>query len=329
MQGVDVGEHTVFLYDSWLITRSPILKHIYCESHRYEPWAIRGDDDPVGAYPFPGVLYVDALGRRALLAEIRSGLLWSPRFFYDVERRFRHKGRELLGLAHRARRGERSVALLEALVRAAGQALSIGALKEVLEPDDVVKLLARFVPLHVARAHVLDLFQPLCMPHFVKVEHAVLCFAERYARSKTNAARRGIVRRAIERSAHHARFLLEPTELADRRAMRTRLASEGKNADAIRARRRALLRRHRRARARSLLAQHSILRAAIEVGPASLHARHTLMALIRMAQLIATWEELKHILCMIAAREIRRMLDDAQLPHDATLDELRGALSHA
>jgi hypothetical protein len=322
VQGVEFREHIVFLYDSWLITTSPILKLIYCESHRYEPWAIRGDERRIGDYPFPNVLYVDKADRAALLDEIHARLLESPTCARDIDARFRSKGEELLRVARRVRRGERSRDALDALVRTSAQVLSIGALKEMLEPDDVVKLLARFVPLRIARANVLDLFQPLCMPHFVKVEHALLFFAERFAR--TRSAR--VIKRAIDKCAHHSRFLLEPTELADARAMRARLVAEGTNAPAIRARRRALLRRHRHACDRSRLAQQAILRSLLDIGPTTLHMKQTLMGIIRTVQLVATWEELKHILAMTAAREIRRMLDDAGLAHTSTLAELERAL---
>ncbi|MEW5852954.1 MAG: hypothetical protein AB2A00_29495 [Myxococcota bacterium] len=331
MQGMRFGDDVVYLYGSWLFTDSPILKELYCESHRWEPWLIRGEPERYGRYVFENALYIPARERRLLLEEIPARLVASPGWSSAVQQRVRLRARELLRLIRRSRRGERAAELLDAMLVAAAQVLSVGVIKEALEPEDARRLLQTFVPTTVLHQNLLALYQPLCLPHYDKVEARVLHFAARHLSARSPRAREKLVRRCIDTAAHHSRFLLEPTELADPEVMRSRFEEiarqHRRRPGAILRARHTLLERNLRARRSSWRAEREILAAFHALGPASLHARRTLMGLLRMIQFVATWEELKHILVMEAAREVRHWLEEGGLPITARTQELRAYLA--
>lgn len=330
MQPLRFRDDDVFLYRSWLYSESPILHEIYCESHRFEPWAVDGSLLRVGRYTSPGVLAVSHVERAELLARIPERLMDSPRTVDEWQARFRGAARALIVRRRALRRAARDVAALDRVLESAARVLSVGVLKEKLEPEDARGLLQKFVPDAVLRVHLLELYQPLCLPHFVKLEAALLDAAARYARARTPAQRKRAVRTAIERHAHHARFVLEETELAAPRAMREqleRLVAAHRTVRALRLERARVLGANARRREDAMRAARAIKRALADDLEATPRARATLSGIVRAIQLVATWEELKHILVMDAARDIRRVLERVRLPAaGTTVDELRAAL---
>jgi hypothetical protein len=331
MQPLRFRDDDVFLYRSWLFSESPILHDIYCESHRFEPWAVDGSPLRAGRYTSPGVLAVAHAERAELLARIPERLIESARTVDEWEARFRHAVRALMVRRRALRDQPLDVGALDRVLESAARVLSVGVLKEKLEPEDARALLVRFVPDRVLRAHLLELYQPLCLPHFVKLEAALLFVAARFARARTPAKRRAVVRAAIERHAHHARFLLEETELAAASAMRDHIEGamneHGASARALRDARARVLAANAARRADALRAARAIKRALVDAGEPTARARATLAGIVRAIQFVATWEELKHILVMDAARDVRRVLDRVGLPARGTSsDELRAAM---
>lgn len=335
MQPLRFRDDDVFLYRSWLFSESPILHDIYCESHRFEPWAVDGSPLRVGRYTSPGVLAVPHLERDELLARIPERLIESPRTVDEWEARFRGAARALIVRRRALRvalRGRRTnvAAAVDRVLESAARVLSVGVLKERLEPEDARLLLRKLVPDSALRTHLLELYQPLCLPHFVKLEAALLDAAARYARARTPAKRARAVRHAIERHAHHARFVLEETELAAPREMRAQLdalVALHRTARALRVERARVLAANAQRRQDAMRAARTIKRALLDVGEPTPRARATLAGIVRAIQFVATWEELKHILVMDAARDIRRVLDRVGLPAAGTsVEELRRAI---
>lgn len=320
MQPVRFKDDDVFLYRSWLFSESPILHEIYCESHRFEPWAVDGSPVKAGRYTSEGVLAVPHAERAELLARIPERLVQEgPRVVDEWQARFRGSARALV-MRRAAMRARPDESAFLRVMDAAGRVLSVGVLKERLEPEDARALLLRMVPDRVLREHLLELYQPLCLPHFVKLEAALLFAAHRYARARGNKSRKRVVRRAIERHAHHARFLLEETELAGARAMRLELERriDEHGAQGLARERARVLKANATRREDSMRSARAIRRA---IGDATPRAKATLAAIVRAVQFVSTWEELKHILVMDAARDIRRVLDRVGLPAQGTTSE--------
>jgi hypothetical protein len=309
----------IWPYATMLYTRSPLLHEIYCESHRLEPWAVRGEASRYGHYAFPNVLYVAAEERSALLTEIGDRLSAGPDYAFSVIDRYSASARRLLERIRAARRAARpSAALADELVEEACRVLSSGVFKEALEPTQAEALLARDLPAGAIRDRLLMLYQPLCLPHFLKFELKVLAFAERWCLSQDRRAIAG----AIAHAAHLSRFFLEDAPLADPEAMRAELERAiercGGDPEALRSERRRRLDEHQRAVRDSLAAERDILARMDKVGRYSLATKSTVAALLRFIQFIATLEELKHILTVEAAKALRGVLDRAGLAIEST-----------
>lgn len=329
--GIQHREAVVYLYSTWLYSDAPILHGLYAQSHCWEPFAVAGEESRYGRWPFPGALYIPRRERNALLGSIGPSLLAGPGYGAAVRARVEGEARRLLRLLRRMRASRAGAVEVEAALRGAARVLSVGAIKEVLEPEQARALLGHFVPDTVAREQVLFLYQPLCLPHYTKVEAAVLWHASRYVAARSPRLAQKEVRACVDRVAHHARFLLEPTHLAARGAMRAlleeRAGGHGRSPQRLLAARRQVLRHNARAREASVRAAQTLLRAHVALGPATLEGRRTFMELVRFIQWMATWEELKHILVMDAVREVRRVMDRHQVPHTATLETLLAALA--
>jgi hypothetical protein len=309
VQPVRFGRHDVYLYESMFYTRSPLLKELYCESHRYEPWAVNGDPQATGRYVFRNVLYVDAGDRQRLREDILRRLESEPSYQGQVEARFREASRRLARHLVRARRGDHSRQNVAALMDATVRVLSAGIFKEVLEPNQAMDFLAAFMPVEPVRASLLDLYQPLCLPHFLKFELKLLFFARRYREDGDEAQ----VSRCIDQCAYLSKFLLEPTPLDDPREMRAKMQEaigEGKREE--------LARNHQRVVERSLLAERDILQQLAEAGTYTLRSKRVVMSCLRFIQFISTYEELKHIQAVQAARALRRVMEARGLDLELT-----------
>lgn len=311
MLPVRFGRHDVYLYESMFYTRSPLLKELYCESHRFEPWAVNGDPQATGRYVFQNVLYVDAGDRARLLADVLRRLESEPSYEAQVEARFKEASRRLCRHLVRVRRGDHRRENVAALMDATVRVLSAGIFKEVLEPNPAMGFLAAFMPVEPIRASLLDLYQPLCLPHFLKFELKLLYFARRY-REDGGAA---WVSRCIEQCAYLSKFLLEPTPLDDPRAMRAKMEEA---ADPDR-KRQELLQNHERVVERSLLAERDILQHLAETGTYTLRSKRVVMNCLRLIQFISTYEELKHVQAVQAARALRRVMLARRLDLDTTM----------
>ncbi|HYV50073.1 MAG TPA: hypothetical protein VFA20_34695 [Myxococcaceae bacterium] len=309
MLPVRFGRHDVYLYESMFYTRSPLLKELYCESHRFEPWAVNGDPQATGRYVFRNVLYVDAGDRSRLLADILRRLESEPSYQSQVEARFREASRRLCRHLVRTRRGDHGRENVAALMDAAVRVLSAGIFKEALEPNPAMQFLAAFMPVEPVRANLLDLYQPLCLPHFLKFELKLLYFARRHREDGGEAW----VSRCIEQCAYLSKFFLEPTPLDDPEAMKAKMdeSDPGKRGE--------LLRNHQRVVERSLLAERDILQHLAETGTYTLRSKRVVMGCLRFIQFISTYEELKHIQAVQAARALRRVMEAHRLDLDTTL----------
>ncbi|MBN2358306.1 MAG: hypothetical protein JXR83_02575 [Deltaproteobacteria bacterium] len=326
MEGFRYRDDVVFLYGARLYSESPVLHEIYAESHRWEPWCLVGQEQRYGSYRLPGALYIPWQQRAELLARLKPLLLSGPGPGAAIRGRIEAEARQLLRLVRELRRRPARREEVERLLHLASRVLSVGVVKEALEPEEARALLTHFVPDRVAAGQVLALYQPLCLPHYTKLEARILWHAARCAAARDPRRRSAEVRACIARAAHHARFLLEPSELSTPAAMRgafaERMASHGSTRRKLLAARRDVLQQNARARLASHLAAQELLRAAVGLGPATLLARRTFMELVRLIQWVATWEELKHILVMEAAAEVRRILQRHGLPFTATREEL-------
>ncbi len=269
-----------------------ILHEIENESHRFAPWAVDGSPLRMGRYTSPGVLAIPSAERAELLARIPERLMESARTVDEWDARFRGAARALVVRRRALRDHALQVGALDRVIASAARVLSVGVLKEKLEPEEARALLVRFVPERVLRAHLLDLYQPLCLPHFVKLEAALLFVASRSARARTPTARRRVVREAIERHAHRARFLLEETELASTREMRAQIEramqEHGATSKALRAARARVLAANAARREDAQRSARAIKSALGDVGEPTARARATLAGIVRAIQLVAT-----------------------------------------
>lgn len=292
MQALRWGPWDVFAYDSLLHTVSPLLRWLYAESHAWEPWAITGVEARLGEYRYANVLYVAHDEREAWLDRIFADVVDVRGWARSVELRFRAEGRRLLrALRHRD---------VETLLVAAPRVLSVGVFKEVLSDDALVVLLGQFFPAEAARPMLPLLWQPRCLPHFLKFELRSLFAAER-----------GDLQGGIRRAAHHSRFLLEDTPFHAPEAFAAHLEALGGRP---RARRLKRLREHRAAIARADRAERSLLGLMEQFGRHTLEAKLRVHALLRFVRFVATAEELKHVLLVEAARVLRGELERRGLP---------------
>ncbi len=328
MQALVRDDHEVFPYRTLLFTSSPLLAELYCESHRFEPWAVTGSAARVGHYTSTAVLYVPFRERRGLKRQVIESLTTDPGYSPATIARVTATARDLVRGLVRARRAPPDADTAGRVLRTAAQVLSVGVYKEVLEPDDLLAVLARFMPVEGRRRPVLDLYQPHCLPHYIKFELCARHFAARYAQDPDPRW----VHAAIARCAHHARFLLEPTEYADPAQMQAHFEhiarAHGPSPRAIQSSRRSLLQQNRAARQRAFAAESDLLTAWSAAGRATLHSRRLVRGLLRFVRFMATYEELKHILVMQAARAARGWMDElgldiAATDHAALLSALR------
>ena len=308
MLGTRHGNHQVYLYQTMLHTRSPMLKEIYCESHRYEPWAVEGVRERYGRYLFPNVLYIESERREALLARIPELLADRPEYADSVERRLRGCALALERTLACARRGLPAAADLTELLAGTARMLSFGILKEAFEPEQAMAFLGSYLPVEPLRPRVLALYQPQCLPHFLKYELKLLFFAAHYALRRDEAW----VTRCIAQAAWLSRFLVEDTPFDDPAAMRAELervvADHGGEPLRIVARRQALLENHRRARREALLAERDILEARARFARCTARTAMVVKGSLKLIQLIATCEELKHIYAVRTGRRLNGWL---------------------
>jgi hypothetical protein len=317
MQGVKLDGRWVFLYSTMLHTASPLLKEIYCESHRLEPWAVRGSERRMGRYAFPNVLYVEARERDALLETIPRALAEEPDWVPALMQRFKAASRIHQRCLAGARRGDWRRATIESLIDATCKVLSCGIFKEVFEYGNALDFLGRFMPTTRLRDRVLALYQPLCIPHFLKFELKLAYFSALYAGERSELR----VAQCIAQCAHHSRFFIEDTPFDDPAVMRKEMdgviAVHG-GADSIFAHRKSMLRRHRDAIREALLAERDILQILNEQGRYTLGTKLIVKNCIRFVQLIATYEEIKHIFTVQTAKVIGTILKARDLACEDT-----------
>jgi hypothetical protein len=321
VQGVAHGNHVVYLYETMLYSESPLLKEIYCESHRWEPWAVRGRERRYGTYAFRNVLYVDRDDREALLGEIATALLHDPSYADSVRGRFDEASRALLRSLRCVRQGAHDRASVEELLTLTGRVLSSGVFKEVLEPDQALELLAGLMPVASIRTPLFALYQPSCLPHFLKFELKLLYFAARYAANGDAFW----VRACIDQAAHLSKFQLEPTALHEPQAMRQKLRevweANGASAKSLAAARANMLVRHREAVLAADRAEAEIIASLTSAGRYQLRTISAVRGLLAFIRFIGTFEELKHILTVDAAKTLARVMRKKRLALERTASE--------
>lgn len=327
MEAFSEGDFDVFAYESLLHTRSPLLRWLYCESHAHERFAVDGFETRLGEYRFRNVLVIPHAQREALLDRIFSELSDTPGWAAHAERRFMNEGRTALRLLGAVRRSHRPTGeQVERLLHATSRFLSLGIFKEAVTNEGLEVLLAQFMPVEGVRELLPQLWQPRCVPHFLKFELRVLAAAERLQRGRPGALAAGIAR-----AAHHSRFLVEDSPAHDPKVFAELL--EGLVVQAgprgVRAHRLKLLAAHHAARRRADAAQRGILAELEAFGRHTLPVKRKVHAWLRFVRFLATGEELKHIVAVECARAMRRLIDQLGLPLDETgKDELVLALDH-
>jgi hypothetical protein len=320
MEGFVFQHQRVFLYRTMLFSASPLLQEIYADSHRFEPWSVRGDPRRVGRIAQQRTLYVNEQEREELLAEIPHRLARDARFVDEVAARLRSDARQLSAarrslratLEHEAVQGDGGAGMALRLCDATARVLAPGIFKEALTTPQVEALLDGFVPRRAWATRLLSLYQPLCLPHFVLFEERLLAGAAAYGSVADEAARAQVVARTIERAAHFMRFQLERGALHEPAAMAGRLQSlldEHGGAAGVTTARERVLQRHHRAVLDAHAAADGLLRAARRLGPATLRSRQLLRGIVRMVQWMATTEELKHVLALQAASTLQRWME--------------------
>ncbi|MBK7857773.1 MAG: hypothetical protein IPJ65_03930 [Archangiaceae bacterium] len=317
MQSVRHDRFEVFIYESLLDTRCSLLKELYCESHRQEPWAVWGRQAPYGALRFPNVLYVDAAERQRLREAITGQLLEGPGYPFEVERRFRAAGRELLRGLQRLKRARGSP---RQVFEAAARVLSSGVFKENLEPPQLTAFLAQLMPVAQLSPRLSQLYQPRCLPHPLKQRAQLLFAASRLqGRARPRSAQ---VRAAAARSGYLSDFLMEdgPLDAPEPMARELeRLRDEvGGSARRLLEARRALLERHQRAVGAAQELEREVLSTAAATGASTLRTRRVVLDVLRLVAWLSTAEELKHILSLQAARALRRCVEEKGLSLEHT-----------
>lgn len=325
MQGVIHENHYIFLYATMLHTKAPLLKEIYCESHRYEPWAVCGSERRIGRYVFPNVLYIERSLRDKLLGYIPRQLMEKPDYFDTMERRFRKSVTRFERHLCRAMKEDYSRENLAGLIEETAKILSSGIFKEVFEYQDAMNFLSAFMPVGSLKEKILALYQPLCIPHFLKFELKMHFFAEQYASDHDEKW----VHRCIDKCAHLSCFLIEDSSHDDPGFMKKELEKIIDNNDddpqQIRELRISLARRHEDAIIDAIQAESDILQFMDEYGGYTLNSKIIVKNCIKFIQLIATLEELKHIFSVQTAWVMRRVFKKFGMDLEKT--DIRGLLS--
>ncbi len=325
MQGVIHENHYVYLYATMLHTRAPLLKEIYCESHRYEPWAVYGSEKRYGRYVFPNVLYIERSLRDKLLRDIHIQLREKPDYFDEMECRYRDSVIKFEKHLFRAVKEDYSRENLSGLIEETAKILSSGIYKEVFEYQDAMNFLSYFMPVGNLKEKILALYQPLCIPHFLKFELKMHFFAEQFACDHDEKW----VHRCIEKCAHLSSFLIEDSNYNDPDYMRNELEKIIENNDCdpeqIRNLRLSITERHEDAIIDAIQAESDILQFMDEYGGYTLNSKIIVKNCIKFIQLIATLEELKHIFSVQTAWVIRKVFK--KLGMDLEKTDIRGLLS--
>lgn len=307
MQGVVHENHYVFLYATMLHTKAPLLKEIYCESHRYEPWAVYGSERRSGRYVFPNVLYIERSLREELLRDIHLQLKEKQDYFDEMYRRFRDSVIKFERHLFRAVKEDYSRENLSGLLEETAKILSSGIFKEVFEYRDAMNFLSAFMPVQKLQDRILALYQPLCIPHFLKFELKMHFFAEQYAGDRDEKW----IRRCIDKCAHLSCFLIEDSSHDDPDFMRNELekiiADNDNDPQKIRELRMSIMRRHEEAVLDAMQAESDILQFMDEYGGYTLNSKIIVKNCIKFIQLIATLEELKHIFSVQTARVMKKV----------------------
>ena len=315
-------------------TRSPLLRRIYADSHRHEPWAVMGLDEPLGTYRFDNVLAVARTEREQLLDRIFDDTLNQAGFTRAVELRFSSEVKRQLSLRRSVSQATRQSRQLKKsrdpvlqLINSTSKVLSVGVFKEALTDDAIKLLLGQFTATRALTPLLPRLWQPECLPHFLLFELRSLFAAERMLQVGTRRS----LRPGIHRAAHHSRFLIEDTPFHEPTAfqahLETLVSQNGGTAASLRAARLQRLAEHRESLARAKGAEQEIIEIVNQFGRLTLTSAVRLRQLIRFIRFLATAEELKHVLAVEAAKTLRMTLDQLKLPIETTgVDELTAAL---
>lgn len=291
-----------------LFTVSPILKEIYCESHRYEPWAVCGNEEKYGEYKFENSLYIKSSLRDELLSHITKELQNSPEYLWKLINRYKLSSIRLKKYQFLASKGDYSYDNIRKLIDETCRVLSCGIFKEVFEPEQAMSVLAAYIPVKDNRDKILSLYQPLCIPHFLKYELKLLYFSEKYAEKKDEKW----IFSSIERNAHFSRFLIEDTPYDNSELMKEQMenviARCGGNPLSVKKERLRLLKHHRETVKNSILAGRDILQAMDDFATYQLRSKIIVNNIIRFIQFIATFEELKHIFTVQTGKIIKDIL---------------------
>ncbi len=310
--GLSYKGKIVFLYETTLVTKSPILKTIYCEGHRLEPWAIKGGSYRYGYYPFPNVLYIDHKQRQQLLDELRTNLNSSPNFYYELYQRFYKAGSSLIRLLNQTiTPNARQVA---ELCHLCSKLLSAGIFKEILEHDGSLSLLGNFIPVKQIKPFLADLYQPHCLPHYLNYKYKLYYWAERYCANPTPST----VQKCCDQCAHLSAFLLEDSPLHDPQTMLKELIAilneHDNDPSKLKEARQMILKTHRQAVKRSHQAAAMLLDTMNKTGSYQLHSHLVVTSCVHFIQFTATMEELKHTLVMKACRRLNLLMKSLKLP---------------
>ena len=325
MKGIIHENHYVFLYVTMLHTKAPLLKEIYCESHRYEPWAVYGSERRIGHYVFPNALYIERNLREKLLRDIHLHLREKQDYFDEMYRRFRESVIKFERHLFRAVREDYSRENLSGLLEETAKILSSGIFKEVFEYKDAMNFLSAFMPVHKLQDRILALYQPLCIPHFLKFELKMHFFAEQFAQDYNEKW----INRCIDQCAHLSCFLIEDSNYDDPDFMRGELekiiANNENDPQQIRELRLSILRRHEDAVIDTIQAESDILQYMDEYGGYTLNSKIIVKNCIKFIQMIATLEELKHIFSVQTAWVIKKVFK--KLGMDLEKTDIRSLLS--
>jgi hypothetical protein len=308
MEGRIYKDHYVYAYASALHTISPLLKEIYCDSHRREPWAIYGSEKKYGHYIFQNVLYIPVHERQKLLDDIQQLIKTRLDFVEDIIHRYTDCGQKLMRGIVRVKSGDHSRKSVKRLIDGTSRFLSCGVFKEVFEYKDALKCLEHFMPVETLFDQVLALYQPLCFPHYLKYEVHLLYFSYLYALDKNDCW----IHRCIDRSAYLTRFFVEDTPYDNPenmyRGIKKVIEKHDNSPENIINRRKLLLNSHQEAVKQTYKAERDILQLMDEFGNYSLRSKLTVKNILRFIQFIATTEELKHIFTVKTAKIIKPIL---------------------
>ena len=318
MQGIIHGNHYVFLYSTMLHTRASLLKEIYCESHRFEPWAVYGSERRIGRYVFPNVLYIEKNRRKKILNDISTQLLEKPEFYDKLYHRFYKSVIRFEWYLFGALRGNHSSNVIRGLICETCKILSSGIFKEVFEYNDALNFLSHFIPVENLQNKVLALYQPQCIPHFLKFDLKMHFFAEKLAKEENEKW----IYRCIDQCAHLSRFLIEDTPYHDPGYMKDELekiiAANDGNPAKIKQQRLNIMQKHGEALQDGIAAEKYILQSMDQFAVYSLRSKIIVTNCIKFIRFIATLEELKHIFSVQTAWALREIYSNFNLDLEET-----------